>query len=116
MAEKIELINKNELHNGEMKEVTIGGRHFLVARVADRHYVTDGRCTHMGGVLVQGKLEGTIITCQLHGSRFDLSDGKVVLWTNWTGLLLKIGEALKSPRPLNVYNAMTEGDKIYVIA
>ncbi len=115
MAEKHDLIGTDELHNGEMKEVSFGSRHFLVARVADQYYVADGRCPHLGGKLAMGKLEGTIVTCPVHGSKFDLSDGKVVLWTNWTGMLQKVGQAFRSPRPLNTYKPIVEGDRVYVL-
>ncbi|OGO16647.1 MAG: (2Fe-2S)-binding protein, partial [Chloroflexi bacterium RBG_16_48_7] len=87
MAERTDLIGTGDLHNGEMKEVSSGGRHFLVAMVAGQYYAADGRCPHMGGKLAMGKLDGTVVTCPLHGSKFDLSDGSVVLWTNWTGVL-----------------------------
>ncbi len=115
MAEqKIELIGTGDIHDGEMKEVASGGGHFLVAKVAGQFYVTDGRCPHLGGRLAAGKLDGTVVTCPLHGSRFDLSDGRVVLWTNWTGVLLKVSETLRAPRGLNTYKPVIEGDKVFI--
>jgi len=35
-------------------------------------------CTHLGGPLSEGKIEGDGIRCPWHGSRFCLSDGKVL--------------------------------------
>lgn len=32
----------------------------------------------MGGPLDEGKLEGKIVTCPWHGSRFSIEDGKVI--------------------------------------
>ena len=32
----------------------------------------------MGGPLVEGKLEGSIVQCPWHGSRFDVRSGEVV--------------------------------------
>ncbi len=32
----------------------------------------------MGGPLDEGKLEEKVVTCPWHGSRFDISNGKVV--------------------------------------
>lgn len=41
------------------------------------HAITD-TCPHLGGPLSEGKLEGDVITCPWHGSRFDVTDGEVV--------------------------------------
>lgn len=41
-------------------------------------YGTQAQCTHMGGALCQGKLEGQIVTCPLHGARFDVTTGAVL--------------------------------------
>ncbi|MCJ7744588.1 MAG: Rieske 2Fe-2S domain-containing protein [Dehalococcoidales bacterium] len=103
-----------ELANGAMKEVTVQGRNMLLARVGDRYYAADGRCPHMGEVLSQGKLEGTVVTCPRHGSQFDLTDGHVVRWLKGSGLISAIGKTLKSPRPLTVYQVKVEKDDILV--
>lgn len=115
-AERTYIVGTGELHDGEMKEVWSGGRHYLVAKVAGQYYVAEGRCPHMGAKLALGKLDGTVVTCPLHGSKFDLSDGRVVLWTSWTGVLLKVSEALRSPRPLNTYKPVVEDGKVYIYA
>lgn len=41
------------------------------------HVLAD-RCTHRGGPLSEGVVEGNCVTCPWHGSRFDLIDGHVV--------------------------------------
>jgi nitrite reductase/ring-hydroxylating ferredoxin subunit len=41
-------------------------------------YGTQAQCTHMGGALCKGKLEGAIVTCPLHGARFDVTTGAVL--------------------------------------
>lgn len=35
-------------------------------------------CTHVGGPLAEGKLEGYEVQCPWHGSKFDIRTGKVV--------------------------------------
>ena len=111
---KIEVAKSGELENGVMKEVLAEGRKILLARVDDSYYATDNRCPHMGGKLSQDKLEGFVVTCPLHGSRFDLRDGQVVRWLKGSGFLSKVGKALKSPRQLTTYNLKVEGDKILI--
>jgi len=68
----------------------------------------------MGGKLSRGKLEATVVTCPLHGSQFDLSDGSVVRWLKGSGLISAIGMALKSPLQLTTYNVNIEDDRILV--
>ena len=105
-----------EMADGAMKEVTAQGRNILLARVGDRYYAADGRCPHMGGILAQGKLGGTVVTCPRHSSQFDLTDGHVVRWLKGSGLISAIGKTLKSPRPLTVYQVKVEKDDILVEA
>lgn len=48
----------------------------LVKRGDKIHCLADS-CSHFGGPLSEGKLEGDCITCPWHGSRFHLADGSV---------------------------------------
>ncbi len=59
-----------------------------------------GRCPHLRGRLWLGKLDGTVVTCPVHGSRFDLTDGHVVRWTTWSGLVLGVSNIVRAPRAL----------------
>ena len=104
----------SQFADGVMKEVAVNGHEILVARVGNSVYAANNICPHMGGRLVQGRLEGTIVTCPRHGSRFDFAGGSVVRWLQGSGLLSRIGTALKSPRPLRVYNVKVERGDILV--
>ena len=112
VSNMIELGKTGDLADGAMKEVTVKGRWFLLARVKDKYYAADGRCPHMGGNLSIGKLDGTIVTCPRHYSQFDLADGRVIRWTGWTGLKLSLARMMRSPRPLKTYLVKLEGDSI----
>ncbi len=116
MADFTEVADVKELKDGAMRMVMVGGREVLVAKVGDKFYAVQNRCPHMGGNLSQGKLEGTIVTCPRHASQFDLRDGRVIRWTNWTGLKQTFGKILKSPRPLKTYEVKVEGGKVLVDA
>jgi 3-phenylpropionate/trans-cinnamate dioxygenase ferredoxin subunit len=41
-------------------------------------YAVDDVCTHDGGPLGEGKLDGFAIECPRHGARFDVRDGRVL--------------------------------------
>lgn len=103
-----------DLAEGAMKELVIGEHEIMLARVRDKYYAADNICPHMGGKLARGKLEGTIVTCPRHASKFDLTDGRVVRWTDWTGVKASVSKLFRPPRPINVYPVKIEGDNILV--
>lgn len=114
MGEFIEVSKIDELKDGTMKAVNVAGREILVARVGDKYYAADNRCPHMGGKLSRGKLEGTVVTCPLHRSQFDLKSGQVVRWLKGSGLISMVGKVLKAPRPLAIYGVKIEDDRILI--
>lgn len=114
MGEFVEVAKADELKDGTMKAVDAMGREILLARVRNKYYATQNRCPHMRGKLSQGTLEGATVTCPLHGSQFDLSDGHVVRWLKGSGWVSMVGRVMKSPRPLATYNVKVEGDSILV--
>jgi 3-phenylpropionate/trans-cinnamate dioxygenase ferredoxin subunit len=110
----VEFAEINELEEGSAKKIKVKGHEILLARVGSRYYAADSRCPHFGGDLSEGTLKGTIITCPKHGSKFDLADGRVVRWTDWSGLKLSLAKTLRSPRPLKTYAVKVEDEKIMV--
>ena len=115
MADFVEVANVGELDDGTMMRLTINENEILVARIGDKYYCADNRCPHLGGNLSQGKLDGTVITCPRHHSQFDLTDGHVIRWTDWTGLKLIGTKILKSPRPLKTHEVKVDNEKIWVM-
>jgi 3-phenylpropionate/trans-cinnamate dioxygenase ferredoxin component len=114
MSDLVEIATIDELTDGNMKMTTVEGHEIMLARVGDEFYATDNRCPHMGGNLSQGMLEGTVVTCPRHHSQFDITDGHNIRWTDWTGIKLTLGKALRSPRPLKTYEVKIEEDKIMI--
>jgi 3-phenylpropionate/trans-cinnamate dioxygenase ferredoxin subunit len=114
MSKTVVVGKSDELANGAMKHAPTEKGEVLVARVGDNYYVADNRCPHMGGRLSQGKLEGTVVTCPLHGSQFDLKDGKVVRWLKGSGVMSSIGKVLKSPKTLTVYKPQVKDGRIMI--
>jgi len=114
MSSLVEAGNTSELQEGTIKEVSINGHEILLAKVSNKYYAAANRCPHMGGRLSQGKLGGTAVTCPLHGSQFDLGDGRVVRWLKGSGIVSAVGRVLKSPRQLTTYNVNIEDGRILV--
>ena len=67
-----------ELREGEMKRADAGGVPVLLVRLEGAVCALAHTCSHMGGPLSEGKLEGDVVQCPWHGSRFNVKDGSVV--------------------------------------
>lgn len=94
----------SEVAEGSMKGFTAGGRRILVARLQGKFYALDGRCPHMSADLSRGRLEGSVLICPLHGSRFDVRDGHVLAWIDrLPGLIKAAAKTLKKPTPARTY-------------
>ena len=60
----------------KMKAVEVDGEKVCVANIEGKYYAIGNVCTHLGGPLAEGKLEGYEVECPWHGSKFDLRTGK----------------------------------------
>lgn len=67
-----------DVPEGGAKCVTVNAKPYALFRVGGVVYCIDNRCTHVGGPLCEGELEGPTVTCPWHGSRFDVRTGQVV--------------------------------------
>jgi nitrite reductase/ring-hydroxylating ferredoxin subunit len=61
-----------------MKAVKLEGKEILIVNMSGNYYAIGNRCTHAGGDLSQGVLEGNIVICPKHHAKFDVTTGKVV--------------------------------------
>ena len=76
--EYLEVGKISEVNKGTMKAYIIKDNDILVANYNDNYYAIGRKCTHMGGDLSKGKLEGKIVICPRHGSRFDITTGESI--------------------------------------
>jgi len=63
---------------GSLKKVAVAGEDVLVASVGGKLHAITNTCTHRGGPLNEGELEGSIAVCPWHGGQFDVTTGKVI--------------------------------------
>ena len=66
-----------ELSPGQMKSVQLGQAEVLLANVDGNFYAISDTCTHMGGTLSDGDLDGEQVQCPLHGAIFNVVTGEV---------------------------------------
>lgn len=100
MSEFIKVAETSDLPPGRVKVVLVGDRRIALCNVDGQFFATDDLCTHDGGPLGQGELQGDVIECPRHGARFNVRTGKVL--------------ALPAVKPLNTYPLRMEGSEIQV--
>lgn len=72
-------IGKPDLKPGQLRCVSAGGKKLVLANLAGKYCCLDNECTHTGGPLCEGSIDGKGgITCPWHGSAFNAKSGKVL--------------------------------------
>jgi nitrite reductase/ring-hydroxylating ferredoxin subunit len=103
---KVKVAKLPEVPPGSMMGLDIEGRYMLLANVDGKIYAMDGLCSHMAGRLWEGTLEGSIVKCPKHGSRFDVRTGEVVSQVK----IPLIGKA----KPMKTYKTSIEGEDVLI--
>ncbi len=62
----------------KMKHAEIDGNEILVANKDRKFYALGDRCSHTNAPLVMGNLKDNVVTCPLHGAKFDIKTGKKI--------------------------------------
>ena len=78
----------------------IGDHEVAVCNVNGEFYAIDDLCTHDGGSLDQGELDGEEIECPRHGARFDVRTGAAT--------------QLPAFEPVETHRVRVEGDAVQV--
>jgi 3-phenylpropionate/trans-cinnamate dioxygenase ferredoxin subunit len=83
-----------------VKVVRLGDQSVALFHVDGGYYAVDDICTHDGGELASGTIDGGVIECPRHGARFDIKTGDVL--------------SLPAVVPVPTYAVRIEGDEIQV--
>jgi 3-phenylpropionate/trans-cinnamate dioxygenase ferredoxin component len=78
MTDFIKVAELNDLEDGELMAVEVDGEPVCLAKVDGTVYAFTDDCTHIGGPLNEGELDGEVLTCPWHGAQFDVRTGKVL--------------------------------------
>ena len=78
MTDFVKVADTQEIPSGRIKLVDVHGDRVAVANVEGSFYAFSDECTHDGGPLSDGDLEGEIVTCPWHFSRFNVRTGEIV--------------------------------------
>ncbi len=78
MGRLIRVAETKEVPAGTAKAVDVEGRAVALFNVDGTYYAIADTCTHRGGPLSEGAVEGTVVTCPWHGATFDVTTGNVL--------------------------------------
>ena len=85
---------------GRVKLVEHGDLRIAVCNVDGQSYAIEDVCTHDGGSLDQGELEGDEIECPRHGARFNVRTGEATL--------------MPAVMPVQTFPVKIEGNQVFV--
>ena len=78
MSDWIDVGAVDELEAGGVMLVDVDGIEVAEFNIDGEFYALADVCTHDGGTLADGTVEGYEIECPRHGARFDIRTGKVM--------------------------------------
>ena len=65
-----------DVEPGTVRVVELDGRSLCIGQTEDGEWgAIDNLCTHDGGTLGEGEVDGNCISCPRHGAKFDLRSG-----------------------------------------
>ena len=100
MSGFVKAASVGDIPPGTVGYAEIDGVRLAICNADGQFYAIDDVCTHDGGPLDQGALQGFNIECPRHGARFDVRTGKVT--------------ALPAIIPIGTYTVKVEGDSVLV--
>jgi 3-phenylpropionate/trans-cinnamate dioxygenase ferredoxin component len=100
MSDFIPVCKTTDLPDPGKTVVEVEDRLVALFHVAGQFYAMDDQCTHDGGPLAEGKLDGFAIVCPRHGARFDI----------------RTGEALSMPatQATKVHDVKVENEQVWI--
>ena len=78
MAKLLKIAKTKDVPPGQAAPFTIEGQKIALFNVEGTYYAIGDTCTHRGGPLSEGDVQGTRVTCPWHGADFDLKTGAVL--------------------------------------
>jgi ferredoxin-NADP reductase/nitrite reductase/ring-hydroxylating ferredoxin subunit len=118
----VKVADTKDIQPSQMKEVEVNGENICVANVEGKYYAIGSICTHEGGPLADGTLEGYEVECPWHNSKFDIRTGEVrsppasepeptyEIKVDGNSILIKTQGKSKSPPQIEL--TLVEKDKI----
>lgn len=78
MSDWIDVAPADELPPGSHRAVDVDGAQVASFNLDGNYYAVEDVCTHDGGTLTGGAIEGDQLICPRHGARFSIKTGAVL--------------------------------------
>ena len=78
MAKFVKVATTSDLAPGQAKKVEVDGKVIALFNLEGGYHAIDDTCPHRGGPLSQGPVEGEVVMCPWHGSKFNVTSGDVL--------------------------------------
>jgi len=78
MPQWIEVCKVSEFERESVKTTLYEDIPIAIFKIGNDFYAIVDECTHMEARLSEGNVEGEVITCPLHGAKFNLRTGDVL--------------------------------------
>jgi nitrite reductase/ring-hydroxylating ferredoxin subunit len=75
MSRRVQVAQVADIPAGEGCVVDAEGKTLALFNVDGAFYALDNTCSHRGGPLGEGELEGTVVVCPWHAWRWDVKTG-----------------------------------------
>lgn len=75
MTKWIDVARVNQLAPGQCKVIDADDTAVAVYNIDGKYYAIEDTCTHDGGELATGELDGDEVICPRHGARFCVKNG-----------------------------------------
>jgi nitrite reductase/ring-hydroxylating ferredoxin subunit len=75
-ADFVEVAETKDIQSSNMKAIDLAGEKFCIVNIEGNYNAIGNVCTHVGGPLNEGTLEGYDVECPWHGSKFDVRTGE----------------------------------------
>ena len=76
-------LNKSQLKEGQPTKAEAGGKSMALVLHGGKVYAINSVCTHEGGPLDEGSVDGDEIVCPWHAGAYNIMTGKANEKTNW---------------------------------
>ena len=98
----VKIANKNEIREGNGKEVLINGQRIALFLSNNKYYAIEALCRHQDGSLAPGKIEGEVVECPLHFWHYNIRTGELLDYMDGVKLNTFDVEVRKNEIYLNV--------------
>jgi nitrite reductase/ring-hydroxylating ferredoxin subunit len=75
-ADFVKVAETKDIQPSTMKAVDLASERVCIVNIEGIYYAIGNVCTHVGGPLDEGTLEGYEVECPWHGSKFDVRTGE----------------------------------------